>query len=487
MIISLNDQTGAVNENFLQSLVLLYMPCESFSLSDKSGNTMEVAVSAENGICSAKIKISCCGKSVEFSDTSEFDGSRLAVKNLVGKVFLAAAEKIFGYKSPWGIVTGIRPAKLAADYLKKYTPEQTAEILTDKYFVNPKRADICVRTAINEMNLTKDLQDKTCSLYVSIPFCPSKCKYCSFVSSATPRLLSLIPEYLLQLQKDIVLISESVRELGLKLESVYVGGGTPAVLDELQIEKLLNCINESFDITPDTEFTFEAGRPDCITQQKLKAVYNAGVSRISINTQTTNNDILRSVGRKHTYEDYLKCMYLAKDIGIKCINTDLIAGLPGESAESFRKSVQDVIAVSPENITVHSFTLKRSSEYKTTHSASVDSASSDALDMVEYAAESAIKSGYEPYYMYRQKNTVGNLDNTGYAKPGTASLYNVYMMGEYHTVFGAGAGSVTKYVSGNRTRIERVFAPKYPYEYLDKEKYSGFDKDSACEFYSKLY
>ena len=180
-------------------------------------------------------------------------------------------------------------------------------------------------------------------------------------------------------------------------------------------------------------------------------------------------------------------MNLARKAGISCINTDLIAGLPGESAESFRDSVRKVCEVEPENVTVHAFTLKRSSEYKTAHMAQVDSSSRAAFEMISFAGKYLSEKGYVPYYMYRQKNTVGNLDNTGFAYPGTECLYNIYMMGEYHTVFAAGAGAVTKYVSHDRERIERTFCVKYPYEYLDQEKYAGFDRAFAEHFYESLY
>ncbi len=488
MIIDFIDKTNSVRENFLQSLVLLYLPCETFSQSDSGENRLKVRADAQNGKFYADVFLAIAHKEAEcHCECDAEDNIKLRMKNLIGEAFLKSAEEIFGYKSPWGIVTGIRPAKLAADYLKRCTEHETERILQDEYFVLPDKAKICVRTAKNEIELTEKLEDNTCSLYVSIPFCPSKCRYCSFVSSTTPRLLSLIPEYTDALCKELPVIANTISELGLKLKTVYFGGGTPAIFEADQIQKILYCINSNFDMSDVEEFTFEAGRPDCITKEKLTAIKNGGVDRISINTQTANNEILAAVGRKHTFEDYLECMNMARTVGIKCINTDLIAGLPGESAESFAHSVNKVLEAGPENITVHSFTLKRSSEYKTAHTADIDANSRSANTMVSYASQKLLASEYEPYYMYRQKNTVGNLDNTGYAKKGTACLYNVYMMGEYHTVFSAGAGAVSKYVSRDRTRIERVFSPKYPYEYLDKEKYFGFDKAFALDFYKNLY
>ncbi len=488
MIINFCDKTGTVKENFIQSLVLLYLPCESFSVNDTGENKLDITAGFENGEYFADVLLKVserCGKA--FLKCKKDYSKKLQIKNLIGRAFLQAAEDVFGYKSPFGLFTGIRPAKIAADYLRNFSAEETKNILCDEYMFLPQKADMCVRTAQNELRLTEKLDEKSCSLYISVPFCPSKCRYCSFVSSTTPRLLSLIPEYVDSVCLELEDIAKTVNELGLNLKTVYVGGGTPAILEAKQIDKLTNCLRINFDMLNVDEFTFEAGRPDCITYEKLEAIKHGGVERISINTQTANNEILASVGRKHTFEDYLECMNMARDVGIKCVNTDLIAGLPGESTESFIESVNRVMEANPENITVHSFTLKKSSEYKTTNTAVIDANSVAAGQMVTYSAERLMSGGYEPYYMYRQKNTVGNLDNTGYAKSGTECLYNVFMMGEYHTVFAAGAGAVSKYVSKDRSRIERSFCPKYPYEYLDKEKYKGFDSRFAYDFYKNLF
>lgn len=495
MRLILKDTTDTIKENYLQSLALLYLPCETFSPTEEEEKLLSVSVNVSDGGLTAELsfkyydKTACAHRFETLADTPE-EPFRLQVKLLVGGLFLKAAKELFGYLPPWGIVTGIRPAKLAADYLNKYGDQETKRILCEKYFVHPNRADLCIRTAANEKRLVAPLFEKpfekTCSLYISIPFCPSKCRYCSFVSATTPRLLALIPAYFEKLLDEIASISETIRALGLKLCSVYVGGGTPAVLSADQIAALTEKIHQLFDMTG-VEFTFEAGRPDCITIEKLQSLKDGGVTRISINTQTANNDVLAAVGRKHTFEDYEKCMNDARKVGISCINTDLIAGLPGETAESFCESVRKVCQLSPENVTVHAFTLKRSSEYKTAHTAHIDSASRTAFEMISSAGSFLTNRHYEPYYMYRQKNTVGNLDNTGFSLSGYECLYNIYMMGEYHTVFAAGAGAVTKYVSRDRERIERTFCVKYPYEYLDPQKYPGFDRAFAEHFYQSVY
>ena len=488
MKINFTDKTGTVKENFIQSLVLLYLPCESFSVTDSGENSLTVTAYFENDTYFADVSLKVSDRCAHANmRVSKNDSKKLQMKNLIGRAFLNAAEQVFGYKSPFGLFTGIRPAKIAADYLRNNSAEETKRILCEEYLFMPMKADMCIRTAENEMRLTDSLADRTCSLYISVPFCPSKCRYCSFVSSTTQRLLSLIPEYLDAMCNELADIGKTVRDLGLELKTIYVGGGTPAILEAEQIKKLTHCVSENFNLDGVDEFTFEAGRPDCITKEKLEAVKNGGIDRISINTQTANDEVLKNVGRKHTFADYVRCMNTARQIGIKCINTDLIAGLPGESTDSFFESVNKVMNENPENITIHSFTLKKSSEFKTSSTAEIDANSAMAREMVNYSASRLLDALYEPYYMYRQKNTVGNLDNTGYAKHGTECLYNIYMMGEYHTVFAAGAGAVSKYVSRDRERIERSFCPKYPYEYLDKEKYKGFDRKFAEDFYNNLY
>ncbi len=489
MRLVLKDSTDTLKENYLQSLALLYLPCETFSPKDGDEKRMTVVVDYAEKTLSVSLELKINEKCVEKRCTKSLDPTdslRMRVKLAVGEAFLEAAQELFSFRPPWGIVTGIRPAKLAADYLTRFGEAETKRILCEDYFVSPERAALCIRTAQKEKALVSALAPNTCSLYISVPFCPSKCRYCSFVSATTPRLLSLLPAYFEALSEEITTIAETIRSLGLTLSSVYVGGGTPAVLSAEQIARLCAQIHTLFEMSG-VEFTFEAGRPDCITPEKLTALKNGGVTRISINTQTANNEILSAVGRKHTFEDYVACMETAHKLGIRCINTDLIAGLPGESTESFCDSLKQVCAVEPENVTVHAFTLKRSSEYKTAHAAQVDTASLAASRMLTFANAYLSECGYEPYYMYRQKNTVGNLDNTGFAKPGTECLYNIYMMGEYHTVFAAGAGAVTKYVSRDRERIERAFCVKYPYEYLDKRKYAGFDRAFAEHFYNTIY
>ena len=265
-----------------------------------------------------------------------------------------------------------------------------------------------------------------------------------------------------------------------------MGGGTPSILTAEQTALLLECINSSFDMSTCREFTFEAGRPDTVTYEKLRILHDGGVGRISLNTQTANNDVLRVVGRQHTFEDYLEKLQLAKAVGFDSINTDLIAGLPEESTDSFCKSLDRVIDTGVDNITVHSLTLKKSSELKTLGEFELLKAGNTVRSMLDYAQKKLREEKYLPYYIYRQKNTVGNLENTGYAKDGKEGLYNILMMEEFHSVFSAGAGAVTKLVSPDRKTIERLFMPKYPYEYLDRKEQST-DFEAVKHFYGRHF
>ncbi len=483
MIITVNDTTNSAKPLYYQSLVLLYMPCEKFGETDTE-NTLRIDAWQENGDNHVVVKLKAGDKYAEFCDVSKINNDKYAdMKNFIGRCFIKCAAKIFGFVPPWGISTGVKPVKLARMFVNTVGSDSAYKILTQDYMINPTKARTAVQACINEDLLLQGMSDNACSLYISIPFCPTKCSYCSFVSCATPRLFSLIPQYLEKLKSELCAVSELINESGLNLQSVYVGGGTPAILSASQIEDLLECVNACFKVSG-TEFTFEAGRPDCISVGKLRILKNLGVNRVSINTQTTNDLVLAEVGRNHTFKQYASAMEYAKGLGFECINTDLIAGLPGESEESFMKSVTDVASFKPENITVHALTLKKSSELRTCGVTDFEGMS-NAVSMTDFASNYLAEFGYKPYYMYRQKNTVDNLDNVGYAKQGFESIYNIIMMGEYHTVFGVGAGSVTKIVSKDKSHIERIFSPKYPYEFLDSDKYAGFDKEKCIGLIKK--
>lgn len=491
MKILLETNVEKISEFYLQTLVLLYCPCEVFGKNDTASSELFCRVFDYNGKIEVFLRLSDNGRCEEIKmseeDTAKYPDGINIPKAVVGKSFCVAARKVYGFVSPFGIITGIRPAKLALSYLEKgFDRSSVVNVFKNAYMMEEKKARTLTEIAEAERGLLHTLPKNSFSLYVSIPFCPTRCSYCSFVSYSTDRLLGMIPDYIVRLFEDIRLIGKLTTELGLKLYSVYVGGGTPSILSADTIKALVECVHNSFDMSDCHEFTFEAGRPDTVTLEKLLALRDGGVGRISLNTQTANNDVLRLVGRNHTFEDYLEKLTLARSVGFKSINTDLIAGLPGESLESFKDSIDKVIDCDVENITVHSLTLKKSSDLRVGKSYELLSEGMKVRNMLDYAASALCDNLYLPYYIYRQKNTVGNLENTGYAQNGTQCLYNILMMEEFHSVFSAGAGAVTKLVSPDRKYIERLFEQKYPYEYLGKSE-KRLDTEAVKKFYAEYF
>ncbi|MDD6033347.1 MAG: coproporphyrinogen dehydrogenase HemZ, partial [Oscillospiraceae bacterium] len=315
-----------------------------------------------------------------------------------------------------------------------------------------------------QQELLKGDQPRDYSLYLSIPYCPSRCSYCSFVSHAITgkKALELVPKYVRTLVRELSLTAEIAKEAGLRLRSVYIGGGTPTALTAAQLREVTNAVRSYFPLTPDVEYTIEAGRADTLDEEKLRVIKEAGAGRISINPQTFSDSVLQAIGRKHTAEDVVRCYELAREIGFDSINMDFIAGLPTDTYESFCRSIDRAVELAPENITVHTLAIKRSSDLFASGYVTEDYR--PAQRMVEYAYERLTAAGYLPYYLYRQKNIVGNLENVGYAKPGHFGRYNVYIMEEVQTILAAGAGAVSKAVLPDD--LVRVYNYKYPNEYI---------------------
>ena len=265
--------------------------------------------------------------------------------------------------------------------------------------------------------------------------------------------------------------------------SFYIGGGTPTSFTADQLKMITDAVRESIDLSKVQEYTVEAGRPDTITREKLQVLFDAGVTRISVNPQTFNDEVLSNIGRKHTVADFYEAFRTAREIGFDNINMDLIAGLPGDTAESFADSLRQAIALDPENLTVHTLALKRSSELVTEkewHKAALET-----VQMLDTASELLTKAGYKPYYMYRQSKCIGNLENVGWCKPGRECIYNVFMMEEIHTVLAAGGGAVTKLKDPYSTKIERIFNFKYPYEYVSRFDELLARKSRVASFYEE--
>lgn len=416
-----------------------------------------------------KIKVSF--KSNEYNLNSEShrnpdDDEELIMASQLFEILKKATE----YTPKWGLLTGIRPSKLLRSMQKKYGENEAYKRFTEKYFVSREKADLTEIVAKTEEKLIAKSPKNSMSLYVSIPFCPSRCSYCSFVSHSmeTKTARQLVPDYVKLLCEEIKNTAAITKELGLQLETIYFGGGTPTTLEADELKSLFDVICESFDLSALREYTVEAGRPDTITTEKLRALLAGGVTRISINPQTFNNDVLKTIGRKHTWELTAEKFLEARELGFNNINMDLIAGLPEDTYESFCNSVEKAISYNPENITVHTLALKRASNLNQTAGRVQIEKGVLADKMLEFTNDRLTNSEYFPYYMYRQAKSLGNLENTGYCKKSFECLYNIYMMEESHSVFSVGAGGVTKLRHPVSGEIKRIFNYKYPYEYISR-------------------
>ena len=390
-----------------------------------------------------------------------------------------------GIRPPWGKMTGVRPVRLVHDKRAAgWTEEEIDDFFLKRFDCSPEKYGMAKAIAdLQEPILKAGSAPKTYSLYIGIPFCPSRCSYCSFVSCNLDRDRKLVQPYVDCLCKEVEAIRDEADKAGLRLCSIYIGGGTPTSLSAAQLRQLMGTVRDCFDLSTIVEYTVEAGRPDCTDAEKLRIIKQYGATRISINPQTFSDEVLRNIGRRHTAQDIVDCFAAARAAGHTNINMDLIAGLPGDTVEGFEASLRKAIALDPENITVHTLTLKRASNIVVEHRAA------DYADVAAMLGKCSplADAGYRPYYMYRQKGTLQNLENIGWAKPGFECLYNIYIMEEVHTILSAGAGGSTKLVipGQRRGKIERIFNFKYPTEYIDRFAELLDRKKAVEDFYAR--
>ncbi len=370
---------------------------------------------------------------------------------------------------PWGILTGIRPSKIATKLLiDGMSAYDAAEYFMREYGTSKDKAQLAVSVAEAELPIRRDMYQDGVSIYIGIPFCPTRCLYCSFVTCGTRQAAKLIGSYTEMLMREISHTAEIIKKNGKRIETLYIGGGTPTTLDAEILDKLISHLYAEFDLSDCREFTVEAGRPDTVTREKLEVLKKHNVTRISINPQTMNQETLKLIGRAHTPDQIKEAFMLARDCGFDNINMDVIAGLPGESLDMFKRTLYEVEEMSPENTTVHVMSIKRSSrlheyleDYQLPKGETV-------AQMVDFAYEYLGSVSKHPYYMYRQKNQLGNLENVGYAKDGFDNLYNVYIMEEIQSIISLGCGGVTKTVDRRTDRIERIFNVKEPKDYIER-------------------
>ena len=414
------------------------------------------------------------------NDVERYDNEcELVLSQLLFKVM----TKLTGKDAKWGIITGIRPVKRVNLMLSQGKGKQEIyQTMSERFLCSDEKIDIAYKTAKTQSRILSELDERSFSLYISIPFCPTRCSYCSFVSQSIEGCMKLIPEYVDKLCEEIEYTAKIVQENGLVLDTIYFGGGTPTTLEASQLDKIMKTIADRFDLSKLREYTVEAGRSDTITAEKLQVLKDNGCTRVSINPQTLNDSVLEAIGRKHTVGQFFDSFELARQIGFESINTDIIAGLPTDTVESFKATIDKLIEMGPENITVHTLSIKRAARLNHDENESV--LKNPASEMVEYATNALLESGYRPYYLYRQKNMLDNLENIGWAKPGYESLYNIYIMEEVQTILAMGAGASTKLVDLKNHRLERVFNYKFPLEYNKHFALMLSKKDEISKFYN---
>ena len=571
----------------MENLCRVFFPNEKITVSDtlpESGAPeVETYLDGASGGYSVRVRVNVGDKtetrSAEVPKTDEPEKDEC--ERTMARELFSALSAVTGYVPPWGILTGVRPSKLMLKLIESLGEKGAYDYFTKKLLVSEPKARLAQSVAGTEQEIAALGDERSFSLYIAIPFCPSRCSYCSFVSHSitnanaakllpvyvddlcreleitgkivrdiglrlesiyigggTPGILSaeqmekvcsavensfdlsavreytvelgrpdtvtqekldvlrshsitnanaakLLPVYVDDLCRELEITGKIVRDIGLRLESIYIGGGTPGILSAEQMEKVCSEVENSFDLSAIREYTVELGRPDTVTQEKLDVLRSHSVDRISINTQTLNDSVLEAVGRKHTAADFFASYALAEKSGFENINVDLIAGLPSDTLESFKKSVDGVVSLAPANITVHALALKSASTLRE-HGHAV-SEGETAGKMIDYSHSVLFDNGYIPYYMYRQSRCVGNLENVGWCKPGTECRYNVFMMEETHTVLAAGAGAVTKLKKPGSNYIERIFNYKYPYEYNARFDTLMERKKRISEFYSEIF
>lgn len=374
-----------------------------------------------------------------------------------------------GHERPvWGALTGVKPGKLMARYLSE---GKTAADFARDFDVSPARTAICETTTRATLAARDSLAAGDVCLYVSIPFCPTRCAYCSFIASAVGTNLKLMEPYLAALRREISLTAQKVRAAGLRPVALYMGGGTPTTLSAEQLDALCGALAAEFDLSALREYTIEAGRPDTITAEKLRVMKRHGVTRVSVNPQTMSDDVLAAIGRFHTAQDILDALALVRAEGGFEVNMDLIAGLPGDSAAGFSRTLDSVLSLAPENITVHTLSIKNGS-YLAQRPETLPAAS-EVESMLDESAQRLGAAGYAPYYLYRQKYMSGGFENLGWANRGTENLYNICMMEELCDVIALGAGGSSKFPAPDGS-IRRQVNPKYPKEYIERIGQSGF-------------
>ena len=472
-----------------QSLLMLF-PGEKpeYPEGSPSGERCELRVSrgAKYTVCTALLVRSGAAfrgrAQAENPDPADEYALRGCENRLVKLAFYRAALASGLPKPEWGSLSGVRPAKLVDAYLREgLSPRAAKGRFMREYFVSGSRAQLCLDAALSAQEAARSLDERDVCLYVGIPFCPTRCAYCSFVSQSVEKSMKLMEPFLDALLLDIRATAAETRRAGLRPVALYMGGGTPTTLSAAQLDRLCAALEREFDLSALREYTVEAGRPDTITAEKLRVLRAHGVGRVSVNPQTMSDSVLEAIGRRHTAQDIVDALALVRECGGFEVNMDLIAGLPTDTAGGFSRTLDAVLSLAPENVTVHTLSLKRGSGL--TLAGRPLPEAGEVRAMLDEAMERLAGSGYAPYYLYRQKNMAGGFENVGWTKPGSENLYNICIMEELCSILAMGAGGSTKLVADGGKRIKRFIAPKYPQEYINAAPGFAAGKERIGEFY----
>ena len=472
-----------------QSLLMLF-PGEKpeYPEGSPSGERCELRVSrgAKYTVCTALLLRSGAAfrgrAQAENPDPADEYALRGCENRLVKLAFYRAALASGLPKPEWGSLSGVRPAKLMDAYLREgLSPRAAKGRFMREYFVSGSRAQLCLDAALAAQEAARSLDERDVCLYVGIPFCPTRCAYCSFVSQSVEKSMKLMEPFLDALLLDIRATAAETRRAGLRPVALYMGGGTPTTLSAAQLDRLCAALEREFDLSALREYTVEAGRPDTISLDKLETLRAHGVGRVSVNPQTMSDSVLEAIGRRHTAQDIVDALALVRECGGFEVNMDLIAGLPTDTAGGFSRTLDAVLSLAPENVTVHTLSLKRGSGL--TLAGRPLPEAGEVRAMLDEAMERLAGSGYAPYYLYRQKNMAGGFENVGWTKPGSENLYNICIMEELCSILAMGAGGSTKLVADGGKRIKRFIAPKYPQEYINAAPGFAAGKERIGEFY----
>lgn len=464
ILLSLNE---ALYENDLRALLMAFYPGDTITYQEKEGMqiTIRLTVCYDRAASNVRMELKTKTATIEKQTKVCFEDKKqgkIDTKTLLYQICVEETKR----ELPWGTLTGIRPTKIAMTMLNEGKTEQEIwSYMRDKMLCGEEKTKLSIQIAKKEKSILKQFDYKNgYSLYIGIPFCPTTCAYCSFTSYPISKWNTRVDEYLGHVEMELDYIAEQFQNR--PLHTVYFGGGTPTTLEPYQLDRILTKVEKTFDLSHCIEFCVEAGRPDSITKEKLETLKQHAVTRISINPQTMKEQTLQLIGRRHTVDQVRQAYQLAREVGFTDINMDMILGLPDETEEDVRNTLEQLKELAPDNLTVHSLAIKRAARLNTQKENFADKKSINSEAIVEMTASYAKEMGMEPYYLYRQKNMTGNMENVGYAVPGKEGIYNILIMEELHTIVGAGAGATTKAVFGSR--IERAENVKDVATYIQK-------------------